>query len=339
MFRLSVFCSALVVLLAGCTSSEIKTVKESHLADYPTYLVGQAFDNRHACASIDWKSFKDDRERTVVEYTCQYKFAPEFYTKLVSELVHQRSVSLESDKTRVEMMINEPKEMAARYQVKLDELKAQPALPSWSSFIEAQAAELEKLQSMTSFRNYLSANAQWKARHDSALRVTAENCAAKDADTCKPFDYTIGLAIRQVANSMEPQRRVFYDDKVESENQARASKLQEYASRIESENARFKEAEADKEGLISKAGSERDEAVKKYQDKLANFQSANEKVQWVVIDGQPQLAGVFLVMKTKDGEIQRPSLPSIVLGEIYKNSVEITDLQKHLLRELWDKQK
>ena len=45
------------------------------------------------------------------------------------------------------------------------------------------------------------------------------------------------------------------------------------------------------------------------------------------------------MMKTKDGEIQRPSLPSIVLGEIYGNSVEITNIQKHLLRELWNKQK
>ena len=339
MFRSSLLCSALAVLLAGCTSSEIKTVKESHLADYPTYLVGQAFDNRHACASVDWKSFKDERERTVVEYTCQYKFAQEFYTKLVSELVGQSSVSFESEKARVEQMINESKEMAVKLQGELDALKAAPARPSWSSFFEAQTADLERLQSMTSFRNYLSANAQWKASHDSGLRVTAENCAAKEADTCKPFDYMLALTIRQVQNSIEPQRRVFYDDKAESENQARASKLQEYASGIESRNAALKEAEASKDGLISKAQSERDEEVKKYEDRLANFQSASEKVQWVVIDGQPQLAGVFLVMKTKDGEIQRPSLPSIVLGEIYGNSVEMTNLQKHLLRELWNKQK
>lgn len=339
MLRSSLLCSALAVLLAGCTSSEIKIVKESHLADYPTYLVGQAFDNRHACASIDWKSFKDDRERTVVEYTCQYKFAPEFYTGLVSQLVRERSVSFEGAKALAEMRINQPKEMAAKHQSELDALKAEPARPSWSSFIETQAAQLEKLQSMTSFRDYLSANAQWKVNHDSALRVSAENCAAKNAETCKPFDVMLALTIRQIANSMEPQRRVFYEDEVASENQARESRVQEYASGIESRNAEREEAEASKEGLISKAGSERDVDVKKYQDRLANFQSANEKIQWVVIDGQPQLAGVFLVMKTKEGEIQRPTLASIVLGEIYRNSVEITDLQKHMLKELWDKQK
>lgn len=339
MFRSSVLCSALVVLLAGCTSSEIKIVKESHLVGYPNYLVSQAFDNRHACSSIDWKSFKDDRERTVVEYTCQYKFAPDFYTGLVSQLVRERSVSFEGAKALAEMSINQPKEMAVKHQSKLDALKAEPVRPGWLSFIKIQAAELEKLQSVKSFKIYLLANDQWKVNHDKVLRVTAENCAAKNAETCKPFDDMLALAIRQIANSIEPQRRVFYEQEAESENQARESKLQQYASWIESENEELQKALAEKEGLISKAGNERDVDVKKYQDRLENFQSANEKIQWVVIDGEPKLAGIFMVMKNKDGEFQRPTSSQIVLAEIYKNSVEITDIQKYLLKELWLQQK
>lgn len=338
MLRSSVFCSALVVLLAGCTSSEIKIVKESHLVDYPNYLVGQAFDNRHACSSIDWKSFKDDRERTVVEYTCQYKFAPDFYTNLVSELVRQRSVSFESEKTRIELRINEPKAMAAKYQEDLDKLKAEPTMPAWTSFVEIQAAELEKLQSVKHFRTYLSANSQWKVNHEE-LRIRAENCAAENDEICKPFNNMLASTIEQIGIFIEPQRRISYEQDAESRNQTREFKLQEYASNIEFHHGEFQKASAEKEDLISKAISERDEAVKEYQDKLENFQAVNEKIQWVVIDGEPKLEGIFLVMKNKDGEFQRPTSPKIVLNEIYSNSADASGLHKYLLKELWSMQK
>lgn len=338
MFRSSVLCSALVVLLAGCTSSEIKIVKESHLVDYPNYLVGQAFDNRHACASIDWKSFKDDRERTVVEYTCQYKFATEFYTGLVSELVREKSEWFKVAKSAAEMGVTEPKEKAARYQGKLDELKAQPAMPAWLSFIEIQTAELEKLQAVKSFRTYLSAKEQWQVNHEE-LRIRAEKCAAANDEICQPFNNTLAVTIQGIAKSIGPQSRFYYERQAESENQARESKLQQYASWIESANEEFQKASAAEEGLISKAVNDRDEAVKKYQNRLESFQSVNEKIQWVVIDGQPKLAGIFVVMKSKDGEFQRPASSQIVLAEIYRNSVDTSGLHKYLLKELWFQQK
>lgn len=338
MFRSSVFCSALVVLLAGCTSSEVKIVKESHLVNYPNYLVGQAFDNRHVCSSIDWKSFKDDRDRTVVEYTCQYKFATEFYSGLVSDLVREKSESFEGAKVRAEMMINEPKEMAAKYQGKLDALKAEPVNPTWTSFVDSERAELEKLQLIKSFRSYLSAKTKWPVNHED-LRLRAEKCAAENDETCKPFNNILVAKIEDIGQSIDPQRRSFYEQQAESENQTREFKLQEYATRIGFENEEFQKASANKESLIVKAGNERDVAIKKYQDRLANFQAVNEKIQWVVIDGQAKLAAILLVIKNKDGEFQRPAAPNIMLAEIYKNSVDTSEFHKYLLKELWFQQK
>jgi hypothetical protein len=338
MFRSSVLCSALVVLLAGCTSSEVKIVKESHLANYPNYLVGQAFDNRHVCSSIDWKSFKVERDRTVVEYTCQYKFAAEYYNGLVSNLVREKSDLFEGAKVRAEMMINEPKEMAAKYQKKLDALKAEPVNPAWPLFIENGKVEIGKLQSIKSFRTYLSAKTQWRV-NDEELRIRADRCVAENDETCKRFNDALIETINNIEHSISPQRQIFYVQQAESENQAREFKLQEYATRIESENEEFQKASANKESLIVKAGNERDMAVKKYQDRLSNFQSVNEKIQWAVIDGQPKLAAIFLVIKNKDGEFQRPASPNIVLAEIYKNSVDTSEFHKYLLKEMWFQQK
>lgn len=336
MFRSLVCVSALFALLAGCTGSEIKIVKESHLADYPTYLVGQAFDNRHACASVDWKSFKDERQRTVVEYTCQYKSAAENYKNLATEFIAKEEEDFEMAKAGADMSINQHKEEVLDYQNKLEELKLQTGELTWPQHVEMRTAEREKLRSLSGFRDYLAVKAQWKVRRQ-ALLLAAEKCAAAKDEVCTPFRQEVATTIESIDNAISANRResVMQPDpyrSADTENMA-----QRYKAGLESENKAVNKAIGAKDGLILQAKQQRDAAVKKYQDRLEKFQSAHEKIQWVVIDGTPKLTGVFVVFKNKEGELQWPGDADHLLAQLYKNS-PATEYYALLLKDLWMRQ-
>jgi hypothetical protein len=70
-------------MLTGC-SSDISTVKSQKFSYDPSLTIGQAFDNRKICQSVDWKELKDDRGRNVVEYRCTFKGVDEWMKKVVS---------------------------------------------------------------------------------------------------------------------------------------------------------------------------------------------------------------------------------------------------------------
>lgn len=78
---------ATIAILSGCTSGDITAVKELTLQDYPSYTVGQAFDNRPLCRSVDWSTFNDERDRTIVSYRCEMREAKEMFEMLLNREV------------------------------------------------------------------------------------------------------------------------------------------------------------------------------------------------------------------------------------------------------------
>lgn len=65
----------LVFGMAGCVfdDEKVSAVKNGHLSDYPAVTVGEAFDSFFA--SPEWKSFKSDKGKNIVEFTgkCRYQ--------------------------------------------------------------------------------------------------------------------------------------------------------------------------------------------------------------------------------------------------------------------------
>ncbi|MEX3938201.1 hypothetical protein AB4Y44_01330 [Paraburkholderia sp. BR10937] len=59
--------------LAGCGHSEIDTVKAASVPQDSTHTYETALSNRASCEKDSWHTFKDDTNRTVVEYRCELK--------------------------------------------------------------------------------------------------------------------------------------------------------------------------------------------------------------------------------------------------------------------------
>ncbi|WP_426825289.1 hypothetical protein [Ralstonia pseudosolanacearum] len=59
--------------LAGCGHSEIDTVKAATVPQDSTHTYGTALSHRDSCEKDSWRTFKDDTNRTVVEYRCDLK--------------------------------------------------------------------------------------------------------------------------------------------------------------------------------------------------------------------------------------------------------------------------
>lgn len=59
--------------LSGCGRSEIDTVKATAVPQDAIHTYGTALSNRDSCEKDGWRTFKDDTNRTVVEYRCELK--------------------------------------------------------------------------------------------------------------------------------------------------------------------------------------------------------------------------------------------------------------------------
>ncbi|VVE41803.1 hypothetical protein [Pandoraea cepalis] len=74
MKRISFIATAVIsVELAGCGHSEVDTVKAASVPQDPTHTYATALLNRESCEKDEWRSFKDDTNRVVVEYRCDLK--------------------------------------------------------------------------------------------------------------------------------------------------------------------------------------------------------------------------------------------------------------------------
>lgn len=63
----------LSLALAGCGHSEVDTVKAATVPQDSTHTYETALSNRDSCEKDSWRTFKDDTNRTVVEYRCELK--------------------------------------------------------------------------------------------------------------------------------------------------------------------------------------------------------------------------------------------------------------------------
>ncbi|CAB4051019.1 hypothetical protein LMG9964_04687 [Paraburkholderia phenoliruptrix] len=68
-----VLVAILSLALSGCGRSEIDTVKATAVPQDATHTYDTALSNRSSCKKDEWHSFKDETNRTVVEYRCELK--------------------------------------------------------------------------------------------------------------------------------------------------------------------------------------------------------------------------------------------------------------------------
>lgn len=160
--------AAVVASLAGC-SGAVGTVKDVRLKGWPDYTIGQMLDKRKICESTEWKSFKDDRGRAIVEYVCVNK----------PGLEHLRNAAVEA----IEREKKEPERMAesdASYLL----LKQQAVDAAQQRLQEglargASSSEIEQLESSVAFfeKEHLAKKTDQEERRGRSLEQHAERLA------------------------------------------------------------------------------------------------------------------------------------------------------------------
>lgn len=84
--------AVLSLALTGCGHSELNTVKAATVPQDSTHTYDTALSNRSSCEKDEWHSFKDDTNRTVVEYRCDLKGGAEllaaFRQQKISDTQH-----------------------------------------------------------------------------------------------------------------------------------------------------------------------------------------------------------------------------------------------------------
>ncbi|MBI0104393.1 hypothetical protein H3T80_09565 [Gilliamella sp. W8145] len=130
----------IVILLTGCEDSENITKVKSLV--YPqldkTITIGNVLDNRSLCKTVNWQYLKDEKQRDIVEYSCNLdtKKAENFlYTQLDHELNTLKSKFVE---TNIKVSPEDYKKF------RIDEVKASK----------------DKRYKYTIYNNYVDINAQ-----------------------------------------------------------------------------------------------------------------------------------------------------------------------------------
>jgi hypothetical protein len=73
MKKITIVLSVLILTACG-DSSQVKQVKDYVYDNIDSTLtVGNALDNRNICNKTKWDSYKDEQDRNIVEYTCEFK--------------------------------------------------------------------------------------------------------------------------------------------------------------------------------------------------------------------------------------------------------------------------
>lgn len=83
---------ALVTLLAGCFGGDIGKVKDSRMKGWPEFTVGQLLNKREACSKTEWESFKDTRDRKIVQYTCENQRIKDSLKRVTGEDISKREM-------------------------------------------------------------------------------------------------------------------------------------------------------------------------------------------------------------------------------------------------------
>lgn len=112
--------AAVGISLAGCTSGDISSLKDQ-VINGTSYTIGQVFDHRKACDSVSWKESKDDRDRTVIEYRCDFNMDSAPYQQEQQKELEQLNQRIQLDQQGFRDNLAKEPERIANAQKIMDE--------------------------------------------------------------------------------------------------------------------------------------------------------------------------------------------------------------------------
>jgi transcription-repair coupling factor (superfamily II helicase) len=121
--------ASFTLLIHGC-SSEIDSIREGRLQDFPEYTVSQALDHRDMCQDTDWSTLTDDRGRKIVRYKCEMNDIEKYYYDLATELItkaEDKSIQnrLSSEIAKMKKELSDNQALIKQKKIELDNLNKQ----------------------------------------------------------------------------------------------------------------------------------------------------------------------------------------------------------------------
>lgn len=314
------------VMLTGCFGGDVSIVKESRLQGWPQFTVGQLLDKRKACSSIEWKSFKDTRDRQVVEYTCEVAAGKDFLQRLASSYIEETRAKLQSDyydeseyAERDTRVLGTARE---NLQFQVEEIDNRQA-----SIVELQS-DVTRIKQVTlstcqdvdvsKFSRKLSAHMQsFKSECVQAVRNN-------DQSHLEIFKREI---VKVAENSILSHEYEIRDLKIKIEHQTLdiEKKLAYYEEqkniRKEHEIKRHNEAQAK---LI---------ALERH---WQGFKTVQEVSQWVIQDKEPVYLASRIDLMLADKTIEQPVVARVVFDQASKDESGLTSAYESILRDMWN---
>lgn len=151
-----VLCAVCGVMLAGCGSSAVSTVQESKYEQDPTFTMGQILNNREVCESVSWRTIKDDRNRTVVEYRCDLKSSGDLLRSTAKAYVAEEERSFTAYLAVLDANLQKKKDSLQRHKEDLARIEGASSDQALMSALdlqtegmspEVQALEIQRVKS------------------------------------------------------------------------------------------------------------------------------------------------------------------------------------------------
>jgi hypothetical protein len=123
-------------------------VKVAHLEFDPSQSVSQALDHRKICTNIKWESYKDSKDRNIVQYKCEISNTDSFFNSITPQLVWALQKSMKKE------LIPEKENYFKTMNTELQPLK--DAQYNYSHKIELNLKEIESYSYDVEHSNYES---------------------------------------------------------------------------------------------------------------------------------------------------------------------------------------
>lgn len=326
-FSTGVMSLACTAMLTGCFAGDVSVVKDSRITGWSQFTVEQLLDKRKACSSVDWKSFKDSRGRSVVEYTCESAAGAVYLQRLHAGAVQVAQQRLDGASQHDAAFAEIDKQQTSLAQEiskdQTDELANRQAL------IENLQRDITRIRGIT-LASCREVDASSFSRALSGFIQSFQRGCAKAIKENEPRDLEIDKNELIRAARMQISNQESAIENLKTQIDMAQSHATQQATRAE-DNKVAREQAAIKQR--NKAQGE----LAALQRHWAGFKGVREVSQWVMQDKEPVYLGSRIDLVLSDKTIEVPVTARLVFDQAAKDGEVLTSAYEFALREAWNR--
>jgi uncharacterized protein YdaT len=315
------------VMLAGCFAGDVSVVKESRMTGWSQFTVGQLLDKRKACSSVEWKSFKDTRDRSVVEYTCESAGGAAYL-----ESLHALSVKSAQDRFSGASQHDAGFAEIAKHQSKFTQEVSQnqrDELANRQELIANLQRDITRIQGIT-LASCRDVDASSLSRALSDFIQSFQKGCAKAIKENEPRDLEIdkNVLIRTAQTRISDQQSAIANLKTQMEMTQ---------SRAEQDAARAEKDKVAREQAAIKQRKDAQAELAALERQWANVKGVREVSQWVMQGNEPIYLASRIDLVLADKTIEVPVTARLVFDQAAKDGEVLTSAYEFALREAWNR--